>query len=71
MINKKHKKDYTALNCIEHSLILVIAITGCGWNSAFASLVGIPVGISSSPVGLKIYGITTGNKINLLCDILF
>ena len=71
MINKKHKKDCTTLNCIERSLILANAITVCGSISAFACLAGILVGTSSSPVGLKIYGITTENKITLLCDILF
>ena len=34
-------------NYIEHLLILVSAITGCVSSSAFASLVGIPVGITS------------------------
>ena len=31
-------------------------------NSAFASLVGIPIGITSSAKGLKIYLITAGIK---------
>ena len=30
--------------------------------SAFASLVGIPIGITSSTIGLKIYVIATGIK---------
>ena len=32
------------------------------FHSAFASLVGIPIGITSSVIGLKIYAITAGIK---------
>ena len=45
---------------IEHLLILIPTVTGCVSVSAFASLVGIPIGITSSSVGLKIYIITAG-----------
>ena len=37
-------------------------ITGCVSISAFASLVGIPVGITSSAIGLTICAITTEIK---------
>ena len=47
---------------IKHFLILDSAITGCISISAFASLLGIPVGITSFAIGLKIYAITTGIK---------
>ena len=36
--------------------------TGCVSISAFASLVGNPLGITSSAIGLKIYAITAGIK---------
>ena len=53
MISKKHKKTCTALNYVEHLLISVSMVTGCV-SIFFASLIGIPVGIASSAVGLKI-----------------
>ena len=37
-------------------------ITGCVSISAFSSLAGIPVGITSSAIGLKICAITAGIK---------
>ena len=43
-------------------LILVSTVTGRVLISAFTSLVAVPVGITSSPVKLKIYAITTGIK---------
>ena len=43
-------------------LILVWAVTACVSISAFASLVAIPVGITSSAVGIKICAITAGIK---------
>ena len=61
-MSKKHKKVCRVLNYIDHSRILISTITGCVSISAFASLVGIPIGITSSTVGLKIYAITAGIK---------
>ena len=61
-MSKKHKKVCTTLNYIEHFLILGSTITGCVSISAFASLVGIPIGIASSTIGLKICVTTTGIK---------
>ena len=43
-------------------LILVSTITSCVSISAFASLVCVPVGITSSAVGIKIFAITAGIK---------
>ena len=51
---KKYKKVCTTLNHIERFPILGSTITGCVFISAFASLVGIPIGIKSSAAGLKI-----------------
>ena len=62
LMSKKHKKVCTTLNYIEHFLILASTITGCISISAFASLLGIPIGITSSAIGLKICAITAGIK---------
>ena len=61
-MSRKHKKVCTTLNYIEHFLILASTITGCISISAFASLIGIPIGITSSAIGLKICAITAGIK---------
>ena len=61
-MSKNHKNVCTVLNYIEHSLILISTSTGCPSISAFASLVSIPIGITSSAIGLKIFIITTGIK---------
>ena len=50
------------LNYIKHFLILASTITGCISVSAFACLVGIPKGITSSAKGLQICAITAGIK---------
>ena len=62
LISKNHKKVCTALNYIENFPILGSAITGCVSISAFASLVVIPLGITSSAIGLKICAITAAIK---------
>ena len=61
-MSKKHKKVCTALNCIEHFLILTSAVTEYISISAFSTLLGIPTGITSSAIGLKICAITVGTK---------
>ena len=48
------------LNYNEHLLTLLSFASGCVSTSVFASLVGIPVDISRSAVGLKTYAITVG-----------
>ena len=62
LMSRKHKKVCTTLNYIEHFLILASTITGCISISAFASLLGIPIGIMSSAIDLKIYAIAGGIK---------
>ena len=62
LMSKKHKKVCRVLNYIDHTLIVIPTITGCISISAFASLVGIPMGITSSAIGLKICVITAGIK---------
>ena len=46
------------MNCHEHFLVFVSAVSRCVSISAFTSLVGIAVGIGSSALGLKICAIT-------------
>ena len=55
LISKKQKKIYKILNCTEHLLILVSTVNGCISISAFASLVGITVGIASFVATIKIW----------------
>ena len=62
LISKKHKKVYRVWNYIEHLLMLVSTVNGCVSITAFASLVVIPIGITSSAIGLKIVVITAGMK---------
>ena len=59
---KKHKKVCTTLNYIEHFLILGSTITGCVCISGFASLAGIPIGITSSTTGLSQHKSTIKKK---------
>ena len=61
-MSKKHKKVCSTLNYIEHFLVLASTITGCVSTSAFASLIGIPIGITSSTIGLKIWAVTSRIK---------
>ena len=62
-MSKKYKIVCTTVNYIEQFLILASKITGCVSISAFASLVGIPIGITSSAIGLNICTITAGSKV--------
>ena len=50
------------LSYIDHLLTVISTMTGCVSLSAFASLIGIPIGITSSANGLKICVITAGIK---------
>ena len=60
LMSRKHKKVCATLNYIEHFLALASTITGYISISAFASLIGIPVGITSSAIGSKICVIAAG-----------
>ena len=61
-MSNKHKTICTTLNYIEHFLVLASAVTGCISISAFASLLGIPIEITSSAIGLKTCAIIAGVK---------
>ena len=58
---EKYKKKCLKLNYVETLLILVSTVTVCILFSAFASLGCIPVGISSSAVGINILSNHCGN----------
>ena len=58
LMSKKHKKVCTPLIYIEQSLILASTITGCVSISVFASLIDIPIEITSSAIESKICAIT-------------
>ena len=61
-MRRKHKEVCTSLNYIKHFLILDSTITKCISISAFDSLIGIPIGITSSAIVLKICAIAAGIK---------
>ena len=58
-MSEKNKKTSKYLNYVENLLILVSTVTGCVSIFAF---VCVPVGTTSSPVGIKICPITAGIK---------
>ena len=53
-MSEKNKKTCKYLNYFEHFLVLILTVTGCVSTCAFASLVCVPVGTTSSAVGIKI-----------------
>ena len=61
-MSEKYKKTCKYLNYVELLLILVSTITGRASLSAFASLVCVPVGTTSSALRIKICAITAGIK---------
>ena len=61
-MSEKYKKTCKYLNYVENLIILASTITGCVSTSLFASLVCVPVVITSSAVGIKSYAITAGIK---------
>ena len=62
MMTKKYRNISTTPNYIEHFLILASKIPGCVSITAFSSLVGILIRITSSAMGLNICAIATGIK---------
>ena len=61
-MSNKHKEVCTTLNYIEHFLVLDSVVTGCISISVFVFLLGIPIGITSSVIRLKICAITSRIK---------
>ena len=62
LMSREHKRVCTVLDYIGSFLILVSTITECISISAFAYLLGIPIGIMSSTTGLKNCVIAAGMK---------
>ena len=62
LMSNKHKNSFRVLNYTDHLLIVISTITVCVSISAFASLVGTSIGITSSSIGLKISATTAGIK---------
>ena len=60
--NELMSKKQNNLNYIGQFFIFVYAVTTCISISAFASLLGIPIGITSSTIGSKFCAITAGTK---------
>ena len=58
-MSDKQEKVCT-LNCTEQSFILASLVIGCISISGFTSLLRIPIGITSSAIGLKICAIIAG-----------
>ena len=62
LMSRKHKKVCRVFNYIDYLLIVTSTIIGWVSISAFASLVGIPIGITSYAIALKVCVITAGLK---------
>ena len=62
-ISEKHKKMCKTLNYFEHFLILISAVGGIASISAFARLIGIPAGITSSAWGLSLQELKSINQL--------
>ena len=62
LISKKRKMFCKILNYSENLLILASTVTGCVSISTLNSLVGIPVGIASFAITIKIFVITAELK---------
>ena len=60
LLSRRHKKVFTSLNYIDNFLILASVVTGCISISSFVSLLGIPIGITSFAIGLKICATVAG-----------
>ena len=57
VMREKHKKGCKALNYLKHFLTFISSVRVCVSNSAFISLAAVPVGITSSVVGIKFFAI--------------
>ena len=62
LISEKYKKACKYINYVDYLLILVSATTGYVSISTFAWLVCVPVGITSSTVGIQICATTAEIK---------
>ena len=62
--NKLMRRSVQPLNYVKHILIIASTITECISISIFPSLLGMPIGITSSAIGWKICAIPAGIKKN-------
>ena len=62
LMSEKYKKTCKYLNYVENLLILASTVAGCVSIPAFALLVCVPVGITSSAIGIRICAVTEGIK---------
>ena len=62
LMSRNHEKVCATLNYIEHFFILSPTVTVCISISALAYFLGIPIGITSPAIGLKICKIATRIK---------
>ena len=62
LMRRQHKMACTTLNYIENFFILASTIIGFISISTFTFSIGIPIGITSFSIGLKICAITAGIK---------
>ena len=62
LMSKKQEKVCTTLIYTEHFLVLACTITGFVFTATFASLIGIPLGVTNSAITLKICATTAGIK---------
>ena len=61
-MNEKYNNTIKYLTYVKQLLILASTLTGCVSISAFASVVAISVGLTSSAAGINICAITVGIK---------
>ena len=54
LIGKKHKRTCTNLKCFESSFLFISVVAGYLYIYGFASLVGIPIKITSSATEFSI-----------------
>ena len=59
---EKYKKTCKYLHYVEQLVILASTVTSCVSISTFALLACVPVGVTTSAVGIKICAITKGIK---------
>ena len=62
LMSEKYKKTSKYLTYVEKLLILASAVTGCVSIFAYSSLIYVPVGITSSAVGISICAVTAESK---------
>ena len=62
LMSEKYKKTCKYINYVEYLLILVSTIIGSVSISTFALLFCVPLGITSSAIGIKFSAITAGVK---------